>query len=63
MRTDCEILECGSPAVDYIEKPSGERLYLCAEHYDQLTTLESPTPQQWGSRVDAACRAQLRALK
>jgi hypothetical protein len=53
MRTDCDIFECGSPAVDYIERPSGERLYLCAEHYDQLTTL-SPTPEDMGLHVDAA---------
>ncbi len=44
-RIECDIFECGKPAVDFIEKdaPDGERvrLYLCAEHFDSLITISS----------------------
>lgn len=58
MRQECEILDCGEPAVDYIEQPAehvldppgapGEiaKLYLCAEHWDQFINRAKEAAQQ-----------------
>ena len=45
MRMECEIFECGNPAVDFLER-NGEdsdrvRFYLCADHFDSSTNVDN----------------------
>lgn len=45
MRHECEVYvgldcpeKCGQPAVDYVEALDGDKLWMCAEHFDANRT-------------------------